>query len=711
MDSFDARIGTTLTLRRMLDGDLSLIIPDMQRDYCWDRGRVEALTAQLADLFMSGCSVTIGLLYGYEYPIGSHRLMLIDGQQRITTLYLLLGMLYRRTPEPWLRRLLISDYELSDDCQPRLVYQVRNEAMYFMSDLVTNFFLNRDGRLSLIRRSHWYFASYDSDPTVTAVLTAIQAIDDVLERASIRNGWNFSEFAKYVADKLLFIYHNLDTREQAERMFITINTTGEPLTRAQLIKTELYLHASDKEGFVEKWNAFEQWCWTHRYSSADVRHPDTGDDMQERVISLWEARCKAIGKPVAYESRALDSICGFLDLYNHLVSEVPEALDISPDRPDHLFVLLPCIEYLARWGSGVVPLWHMLSNITRYRRMNSNGSDTEMAIKLIKTMPADDIVSFLDVKGNYDRVLTPEETGKLRLLLSSGNQYREMEAIIRRGEAHPLLHGCVMGVAEWCRKKEDKSVDIAAFRHYIDRIYEIWPGDIDCNPRLDLVRRALLTLRHNAYPMARRSATSLSLAWHDYDWQRLMATAPGLIRQLIDRIGRSGSAKGAMINLCERFSDRSYEWAFLISQREVMAMCAHRMLMQPCPQFIGMHVAGSDGDTRWYVGQNLLKPDLKQFSNIHPYGSRCIYTDHRTLNLAVDIYWEPDSRHPFRLEIFSRTDDDRRLRAKCDIREIAAQAALSLNYDRTRKRHFAIFKDTRSTAHAFNRLTASKIKD
>lgn len=703
MDSFDAYIAPTLTLRKILNDDITLIIPDMQRDYCWDRKRVGIFTGEIVDLYAAGGCVTMGLLYGYESPPGSHRLMLIDGQQRITTLYLLLGMLYRRTPQAWLRRLLISDDELDDDREPRLVYQVRNEAMYFMSDLVTNFFLNRDGRLSRIRHSSWYFASYDTDPTVTAVLDAIHAIDDVLEDASARQGWNFEEFAKYVADCLMFIYHDLGTRPEAERMFVTINTTGEQLTVPQLLKTELYLQAPDKCDFSKRWGELERWCFAHRAVPSD-----TGDKVMSRLLGIRNALYDARGIKADCYSATLDSICECHELYSKLVAEIPDAIDLMPERPDHLFVLLPSLEYISRWGGGVAPLWSLLTNITRYRHVSPSGVDTSAALKLIEGMPDKDIVFMLQVKGNHDRVLTHEEKGKLRLLADAGPRRREAAALIRRAQEHPLLNGCVMSVVGWCHGKSYSKVDIDRLRKYIDRIYEIWPGDIDCNPDLDIVRRALLAMRHRAYPMPRRNGATLSLAWHAYDWQRLMTTAPGLIRQLIDHIPAATPAVQAMQRICDRFSDRNYEWYFLVHGHGEMSSCVHRVMMRPCQVFVGMHIAVNTDETHWYVEQCLLKPDMRLFTTIHPYGSRCIYTDHRTLNLALDIYWQPDSRHQYRLEVFARNDDERKQREECDIWSIAAKSGLQINYDKQRKRHYALFSDARSVVAAFNKLTRSR---
>ena len=58
---------------------------------------VTRFVSSLIDLFNNDqeSDFTLGLLYGYEQP--SSHIQLCDGQQRMTTLYLLLGVLNRKT--------------------------------------------------------------------------------------------------------------------------------------------------------------------------------------------------------------------------------------------------------------------------------------------------------------------------------------------------------------------------------------------------------------------------------------------------------------------------------------------------------------------------------------------------------------------------------------------------------------------------------------
>lgn len=83
-------------------------------------------------------SLNLGLFYGYEVP--ADHIQLCDGQQRLTTLFLVLGMLNKMTGGKF-RQHLISDFEFKhDDKEPYLNYAIRESSLYFLSDLVCCFF-------------------------------------------------------------------------------------------------------------------------------------------------------------------------------------------------------------------------------------------------------------------------------------------------------------------------------------------------------------------------------------------------------------------------------------------------------------------------------------------------------------------------------------------------------------------------------------------
>ena len=123
--------GETYSLSELFSGNRKIIIPDLQRDYCW--GNKEAsIGNDLVGNFMESLTrlfkepqrrINLGLIYGYEAP--ENHIQLCDGQQRITTLFLLLGLLNKKTKENLFRQYLISDYVFITIEQPKLIRNIR----------------------------------------------------------------------------------------------------------------------------------------------------------------------------------------------------------------------------------------------------------------------------------------------------------------------------------------------------------------------------------------------------------------------------------------------------------------------------------------------------------------------------------------------------------------------------------------------------------
>ena len=165
--------GKSYKLTDLFKDDRHIIIPDLQRDYCWgdykdEKGKPAELVSGFLDNLSAICKeereIKLGMIYAYEYPKGSNRIYLCDGQQRITTLFLLLGMIHKNIENKNIEKFLISEYELTDDQEPRLLYAIRETTLYFLSDLVCNFFLtNTVTKVSEIKKplTKWYFNEYD----------------------------------------------------------------------------------------------------------------------------------------------------------------------------------------------------------------------------------------------------------------------------------------------------------------------------------------------------------------------------------------------------------------------------------------------------------------------------------------------------------------------------------------------------------------------
>lgn len=308
-DSIRLESGKEYNLGSIFCGNNKVVIPDLQRDYCWgdiawnkeSDSYSEIVTPfldNLWSLFQETQSspiikTTLGMIYGYEHP--SHQINLCDGQQRITTLYLLLGMLNRRTidsvksPYGAVQNILISEDELnSDDREPFLLYSIRESSLYFLSDLVYHFFIN-DEVISvedIKMQGHWYFREYDNDPTIKSMLSALGLIENFLNEHQITQDVAHS-FALFISKDLFFLYYDMGDRLKGEETFVVINTTGEPLSSSENIKPILLGDIKDYSlmiRFSKEWEDRENWFWHRRR-----KRENTADDAYFEFLK-WVAQ-------------------------------------------------------------------------------------------------------------------------------------------------------------------------------------------------------------------------------------------------------------------------------------------------------------------------------------------------------------------------------------------------------------------------------------
>ncbi|NLZ74170.1 MAG: DUF262 domain-containing protein, partial [Bacteroidales bacterium] len=257
--------GKEYTLADIFSGDNKIVIPDLQRDYCWGgksydkENKLQELVpdfiTSLIDLYKKNRQdkFTLGLIYGYEEP--DFHIQLCDGQQRITTLFLLLGMLNRKADGEF-QKYLISDFKLTeDDEEPYLQYAIRESTLYFLSDLVYEFFLKKDLDLEKIKKQDWYFDEYNLDASIVSM---IEALKQIKERLTIEIDLDFADFGHFITNELQMLYYDVGDRTQGEETFVVINTTGEPLTATENLKPK-FINNLSVEKQQEASELWEEW--------------------------------------------------------------------------------------------------------------------------------------------------------------------------------------------------------------------------------------------------------------------------------------------------------------------------------------------------------------------------------------------------------------------------------------------------------------------
>ena len=268
--------GNEYSLSDLFGGDTKVIIPDLQRDYCWgDKAVVDVKTKKtrelvtdfvknIIDLFEneSNTILTMGLVYGYEQP--HNHIQICDGQQRLTTLFLLMGVINTKAGG-YFDDYIISREERNDDFEPHLQYAIRESTLYFLSDLARNVFISHNTSIQDIKSSNWYFNEYDFDASIQSMISALQRIDDAFKD---NEHIDFVDFGKFVLNNLKVLYYDMENRSRGEETYVVINTTGEPLSSTENIKPILLGRSSlsdlEIETYSDQWEDREEWFWLNR---------------------------------------------------------------------------------------------------------------------------------------------------------------------------------------------------------------------------------------------------------------------------------------------------------------------------------------------------------------------------------------------------------------------------------------------------------------
>jgi hypothetical protein len=239
-------------MSRIFSDEFAYEIPAYQRPYAWEEDQVRELLADLLDAMdnqtTSGGVYFLGSIVLIKTP-NNPRSQVIDGQQRLTTLTVLLSVL----------RDLTSDLEKRLD-RRRYIFQKANP------DTGTT----ERFRLLLRKQDRAFFLKHVQEPDAT----------NVLPDPSFLQGsqFNLAANAQYLREQLLrldesrrdalvaFVLQRcylvvvaVPTAEAARRIFTVLNARGLDLTPTDILKADLLERAGEPNGvgLAERWESIE----------------------------------------------------------------------------------------------------------------------------------------------------------------------------------------------------------------------------------------------------------------------------------------------------------------------------------------------------------------------------------------------------------------------------------------------------------------------
>lgn len=529
--------GQAYSLKEIFRGENDkVIIPDLQRDYCWgnpissenNSSLVESFIESILNLEKSS-DITMGLIYGYYDKLMPYHLQLCDGQQRLTTLFLIVGELNRIAGDNRYKEILISNFELNDDDnEPHLLYGIRESSLYFLSDLTIHYFLNPKLSLKDLEKERWFLNSYKTDPTITSILMALDTIED-----KFSNVKDICTLGDFVIEHLKFLFYDMSNRQNGEETFVVINTTGEPLSTNENLKPVIILanpgykrieigsdNTSIEHDTASDWENMETWFW-------QKRRKNDSDTSTEGMIAFlhcvrilesateeeWYKNYETIDNkfPDSIKMQTIwDWFCAYKRIYELSYDRLCNDKIEYPSSSSHytqkdLYSLLPTMTYCNRFKDAsdedIQRVYHLFSNMSKYRNVyrSSKGEPINVpafrTCHIIEQIDSMDILSLLDIQS-FD--ITEERT-KLFFIKNYSEDADErirIEELFAKAEKMSIYEGQIATLVNWSKGSKEE----------LNRIYckidSFWGQEHMQNT----VRRALLAYGINGYPMSTGTA-------------------------------------------------------------------------------------------------------------------------------------------------------------------------------------------------------------
>ena len=238
------------------------VIPEYQRPYAWTDEQVETLFEDLWDFTATSGgteregSYFLGSIVAYENEDGEQEI--IDGQQRITSLFLLLRAIYtklvatpvsERTPEA---NNFVGKIEPAIWRTNKLTGTVD-----FKNILLTSRVVNNEGNETL--RSILETGKTDENAKDNYSKN-YNRFQELFDKHSTENPLMVYQFIYALLNQAILLPITADTQDTALTIFSTLNDRGLPLSDADIFKAKIYnqLEIDEKKDFIERWKDLDE---------------------------------------------------------------------------------------------------------------------------------------------------------------------------------------------------------------------------------------------------------------------------------------------------------------------------------------------------------------------------------------------------------------------------------------------------------------------
>lgn len=308
------------TVGELLRSDETYMVPTFQRYYAWDVGHFSDFWTDISITFLDNAS---------EYLLGSvffndstaPDLIIIDGQQRLTTASILLCALRNH-----LR--LQQKREQADSLEEKFLINIKGAAQHFTPKLMLNGY-DKDFYENYIFKN----ASPEDAkllvkggglPTSNKYLSSCYTFMHRKIEELCAKGWDIADLAQAIIasydDKLVIIRIDVKHHHDAFLLFETLNERGRELSKFDLLKNHLFSIAEDRLRIVQSnWDIVSQNLGFQR-TVKFVRHhwmSTRGDVREKELYNKIQAVIKTPEDAEYYSSRLVEPSAIYGAFFSH----------------------------------------------------------------------------------------------------------------------------------------------------------------------------------------------------------------------------------------------------------------------------------------------------------------------------------------------------------------------------------------------------------
>lgn len=566
--------------------EFTLIIPEIQREYVWGSNKsvLESFISDINKRIITSDHINVGFLYSYTVHGSEH--YVIDGQQRLTSLILLLFVLSCESEDT---RTDFQDLLHVKNPTMAFSYNVRPMTEVFLRELFSH-----ECKTSVeIKEQKWYLAEYDNDPTIKSILEAL----DLFSLKNLRANITYADLLQ----KVYFWYFDVQETSQGEELYITMNSRGQKLTDSEQIKPRLFkksLSGDEVEEYGKKWDNWEEYFYSHRpqQGTDDAIHQvDLALNNFIRVVKELETAevCKDLKDCEGLTLPILESWFKALEQIPSEEQFQKEIQRLYGTKEDGNFMVLKSLLTASFVGVNSYREFERVRQTMRNRVIRRDKIDPSPLLKFLK-----DYRSFHKESGNnslYDFILSNNDTNvmddkdrkKITILVQQRDE--SLEDLFWKAEQHCILKGDISPLLDWvCEQPEDFSIE--KFKQYYDcfrTLFKSTENDLkqDKDKDLDLVRRALLAQRINEYPRHFDSWTNRCFAYKPEDWKSLFVNNNSEMKTFFDELLEGGDGKDKYKDVMRQMI-KEYEkaegdkYSDFVKEPKLLEYCGHKNIQE-----------------------------------------------------------------------------------------------------------------------------------